>query len=62
MPLTATAIGKAKPREEARKLCDIRALYLEIAPPRRVSGVGHPQGADDDISVPGDGAQRVWTR
>ena len=32
MPLTATAIRKAKPREKPRKLYDSRALYLEIAP------------------------------
>ena len=32
MPLTATAIRKAKPREKPRKLYDSRGLYLEIAP------------------------------
>ena len=32
MPLTATAIHKAKPREKPRKLYDSRGLYLEIAP------------------------------
>ena len=32
MPLTVTAIRKAKPREKPRKLYDSRGLYLEIAP------------------------------
>ena len=32
MPLTATAIRKAKPREKPRKLYDSRGLYLEVAP------------------------------
>lgn len=32
MPLTAAAIGKAKPRKKPRKLYDSRGLYLEIAP------------------------------
>ena len=31
MPLTVTAIRKAKPREKPRKLYDSRGLYLEIA-------------------------------
>ena len=32
MPLTDTAIRKAKPRDKPRKLYDSRGLYLEIAP------------------------------
>ena len=32
MPLTATAIRKAKPTEKPRKIYDSRGLYLEIAP------------------------------
>ena len=32
MPLTATAIRNAKPREKPRKFYDSRGLYLEIAP------------------------------
>ena len=32
MPLTVTAIRKAKPRVKPRKLYDSRGLYLEIAP------------------------------
>ena len=32
MPLTDSAIRKAKPRDKPRKLYDSRGLYLEIAP------------------------------
>ena len=32
MPLTDTAIWKAKPRDKPRKLYDSRGLYLEIVP------------------------------
>ena len=32
MPLTDTAIRKAKPRDKPRKIYDSRGLYLEIAP------------------------------